>query len=224
MITSRKSFLPSRGSSIVDKNLYAVGSAVAVVADEYMEDRIVMSPIDIGDGRKKALLAAAIDGHGGLLACSFIAAQLIPVVGGALRRLFHTSSVEPSNEDWQRMLSTSFEELDTRLRSIIEVRTTSTRQHAGNSGACISLVIVTHSQIVCANLGDCNASIRSSRDFISLTTTHDINNASERARLDAIIRRTGGKYGYDPRMGKVRETFVRTRVARLETLCSNRKA
>jgi serine/threonine protein phosphatase PrpC len=124
-----------------------------------------MSPVGAS-----SLLCAVIDGYCGSVACSILAAQLVPHVEREL--------AARGSRSWEDVFKHVFRKLNIVLFGHRECRL---------GQASMTVTLVTESEIVTANVGNCMAYLRNQSGNIELATMHTLLNATD-AEIDVIKR------------------------------------
>jgi serine/threonine protein phosphatase PrpC len=135
-----------------------------------MEDRMIMTPLG-----PDSMMCAVLDGHGGFIACTMLANRMIDATKKMIR--------ERGSDTWQRALTNMFFQLDRELVDTMAKGPHTSVYAETASGACATIVIVTPTEIVTANVGDCNGYLKRGGDIIPLVQIHEP--ASETARIEA---------------------------------------
>jgi hypothetical protein len=76
-----------------------------------------------------------------------------------------------------------FLRLESELKTFYMGKNPKTMYKESSSGACATICIITNTEIITANVGDCNGYLKRERDIVNLVTIHDLENANEVQRV-----------------------------------------
>lgn len=129
-----------------------------------MEDEHIASEVTCSDG-KKAMLFCVFDGHGGKEVASFAKDRFAAIL---------TKSPEWKNNDLKGALRATFMKLDA------EVKDT---DFGTDTGTTSCVLLVTETQIICANAGDSRSVLYTGGKAVGLSEDHKPDNAGEHERI-----------------------------------------
>lgn len=145
---------------------------VSYPANNPIEDRFVYGTIN------DARLAAVFDGHGGWQVSEYLHRHI-------LSRLNEIK--QSTNEDWPKVLSNTFDQLESELKSSVLASYRLGFGKVAAVGSCAIVALVFDNHFVVANAGDCQAVLVSKTDSgvtgQNICTIHSSNLKSEQERL-----------------------------------------